>query len=205
MIGVSVFFGYEDKQVAMGIAAFTSLTLLAFSHLDQIAEFKASADGFHAKTRDLVKKAEITLSELQELATILGRIQISLLVRQGRMSGYSEAEQQVYRKEIHDVLEKIGISREKQMDTLKEVIRFTKFDYVSKILGNSIPKGLPSEKVTEWKELRRCLDNPPSISTLEVFLEENGILDEERRELLDDYSHYLETGEHRRLEVFDSV
>jgi hypothetical protein len=139
----SLWAGASGRDAAMAISAVIGLALLCFAHIDQIAKFKASAQGIEAETREVVNQARATLAQLQELATISGKIQVSLLVRQGRLGGYSEEEQQRFRNEILGILKSVGVSDEKRDDALSEVRRFTKFDYVSRILGGShLPEGL---------------------------------------------------------------
>jgi hypothetical protein len=195
----SLWAGASGLDEAMAISAAIGLALLCFAHLDQIAKFKASAQGIEAETREVVNQARVTLAQLQELATITGKIQISLLVRQGRLGGYSEAEQEQYRTEILRILEKVGVSEEKRKDALSEVRRFTKFDYVGRILGGSrLPEGIPPEKIPEWKALRRRIESPPSPEELRAFMVSIRQHDPDREELLKDYAHYLSTHTHRR-------
>jgi hypothetical protein len=63
------------------------------ANLDRIAEFKASARGVEAKTREVIARAETAVSELQMLARIVGTLTLSLVKRSGRIGDYSDAEE----------------------------------------------------------------------------------------------------------------
>jgi len=198
VVGYSLWAGARNLDAAMSISAFLALSLLFFAYLPQITKFKASAQGIEAETREVVVRAEATLTQLQELAALMGKIEISLLVRNGRVGGYPENEQEIFRKEILAVLERIGVSEAQRKDALSEVRRFVKFDYVSRILGHEIPSGLDEQQLRVWHSLRGRLDNPPTPNEVAAFLKQNSLLTPERNEWLTDYEHYLSNHTHRR-------
>jgi hypothetical protein len=138
MLLATIVFGGFGLNVPMGIAAFVALSLLFFAHLDQFAEFKASATGISAKTKRIVRQAQDTLEELRSLATIVSKVQISLLARQGRIGGYDQKAQEALRAEIFKILDRIGVDKAEHDEILSDVHKLDQMDYVHEILGGGV-------------------------------------------------------------------
>ncbi|MEH0020840.1 MAG: hypothetical protein V6Z89_14385 [Desulfobacter sp.] len=71
LIGLSIYFGYLEKNMAMGASIISGLSFLCFGHLNRISEFRASASGIEAKTHkleDTVEHAKGVIEELRKLA-----------------------------------------------------------------------------------------------------------------------------------------
>ncbi|MBM3950369.1 MAG: hypothetical protein FJ311_02840 [Rhodospirillales bacterium] len=69
-------------------AALMGATLAALiGNFEHIESFKASSSGIEAKTREVVRRAETTLQELQNLAAMMGPLLIDLIVGGGRWGG----------------------------------------------------------------------------------------------------------------------
>jgi len=187
---------------AMGIAAFSALALLFFANMDRIATFKASAQGIEATTRAaeaVVKRAEATLAELQDLATVVAKIQMSLLARNGRNAGYTDGEQENFRKETVALLSRIGVSAEKQADVLAEAHRLIALDYANCILPPMAPL-LPREFYPEFYRLRKQIEQgePPAPDEMEAFFRSVNKDNDQIRDWIEDYRHYLQEKQHRR-------
>jgi hypothetical protein len=201
--------GARGLNVAMGIAAFLSLSLLFFANLNKFATFKASAKGIEATTRELARETKDTLKELRELATIVSKIQISLLVRQGRLGGYKEEAQQAFRDEIISLLDKIGVPKQAQMEVLADVRRFALHDYVLHILGAPhMPQelALHMNGPSEWSNLtHHALDTPPATEELTGFLTKYSLLTDDRKELIKDYQYYRDHNKHRRPDIWKQL
>ena len=207
VLGFTLYFGYTQSAGVMAISTVIFLALLFFAHIDQIEEFRASSKGLEAKTRTVVERAEVTLEQLQKLSALVAKLQISLLLRQGRFGGFSEEEQQSYRTKLLELLDTVGVSDAQKEDVLADVHRFAIFDLRNKILGGGEwPKGLSNEFSSRYRSLRECgLDGSVPPEDLETFLIDSGLMNEERKELLEDYRFYLAHRKHRRPKVFASL
>lgn len=180
---------------------------LIFANLDRLESFKASRDGFEAKTRAVIKEAENTLAELQILAMHLAGISLALVKRSGRIGGYQDDEEEGIKKEMLATLSKIGIDDSEFPRILAQWHRFEALDYVFGVMGNShIPTGVAQEVIGEWKALVKeaAVSEHTEPEALRSFLERNGLMTSARHEYLLDYEHFLATKTHRRPDVWSN-
>ncbi len=146
------FFGHFG---VMSAAFFGFVGLLVIANLDRVSEFKATGSGIEAKTREVIARAESTLSELQLLARNIGELTLSLVKRSGRVGGYDDHEQERIKDSVLEVLNKVGIPTSEFPKVLNEWNRFIEFDYSHAILGGHIiPENTDDTVLTEWKALR---------------------------------------------------
>lgn len=203
-LGAGMAFGFlgHNSLLAAGVIAF--IALLVTANLDRISEFKASRSGIEARTREVVARAETAVSELQLLATQVAELSLSLVKRQGRWGGYSDAEQDAIRASVLGVLAKLGLSEKATHSVLREWHHVVEFDYSHYILGGSrIPENAPSEVLAEWKSMREGgLTSVPPPQTLRAFLSKHGYLTAEIEECIKDYEYYHVNLSHRRPEVW---
>lgn len=202
----AIYAGVSHQPTEMGIAAFVGLALLCFANLDRLASFRATPGSIEATIRAeaIVEKAEATLADLQELALVTAKIQVSLLARSGRVGGYSEVEQEALRRETLALLNRIGVSAEKQAEVLADVQRLTALDYFFRVLPSRLPV-MSSENAGKWHKFReQAFNSPPEPNDLEAFLMEAKLLHKEAREALEDYRYYLREKKHRRPEVWNT-
>ena len=193
---------------SMGIAAFMALALLFFSRLDRFEIFKASAGGFEARTRAVVREAEATLQQLRELATLVSKIEVMLMVRHGRIGSFGEEERKELLAEVLSLLDRMGVAKDEQSKVNEDVHRFAVHDYVFDILGGAQLPNAPLHPSThdEWIALRsRALTNPPTPEELTAFLAKNSWLTDERKQVIEDYRAYLHDQHHQGPEAFSSL
>lgn len=203
-LGVALALGFSGDQICLGAGMIGFGSLLVAANLDRISEFKASKSGFEAKTRDLVAKAEVALSELQLLATNVAQLSLSFVMRQGRWGGYSDEEKEKIRSSVLGVLNKLDLSQEVINSVLKEWHQVEEFDYAHCILGGSrIPEGVSPSVMVEWRQLREGgLFNCPTPIRLREFLNKHQLMTGMLEELLADYEFYLVHHKHRRPQVW---
>lgn len=202
VLGVGLWVGVQGHLAVLTVAFLGFCVLLFVANLDRIAEFKASGGGFEAKTRDVIAKAESTLTELQMLATQVGALTLSLVKRSDRLGGYTDDEQAKIRQRMLAVLEQLGIRESEHPELLDEWHRFTEFDYAYGILGNSqLPNGASQEVAAEWKAMR-SIESIPTPTEISDFLNRNSFMTPERAALLEDYEHYRAHRTHRRPDIW---
>lgn len=200
-LAAGMYFGFLGHASLLLTGGVGFAGLLVAANLDRISEFKASKDGFEARTHNVVARAEFAVKELQVLAIQIAEISLSLVKRQGRLGGYSDDEEEIIRSSIFSVLRKLGISEEIDHQILREWHQTIEFDYVEAILGGSfIPQGATNEQIAEWKSLRNGgIANYPSPNDVRTFLSKNGYLTTEIEERVQDYEHYISNKTHRRI------
>ena len=196
--------GFIGHIEVMITAFFGFVGLLFAANLDRVSEFKASGSGIEAKTREVIARAESTLSELQLLARNIGELTLSLVKRSGRIGGYGDGEQEEIKKSVIDVLKKIGIPESEFPKVLRDWNRFIEFDYSHAILGgNIIPQTDDKVILSELNALRKGgIDRIPSPKEIRQFLNKHGFMTEELDEYLKDYVHFCTYENHRRPEVW---
>ncbi len=196
--------GFFGDHWVMVMAFFGFVGCLLAANLDRISEFKASRSGVEAKTREVVARAENTLRELQLLARRVSELSLSLVMRSGRLGGYSDEEQSRIKNDLISVLREIKVSEGDIQGVLVEWHRFVEFDYAHFILGGStVPTKTDPITMAAWKSLREGgISNIPTPETLERFLSDFGFLSPEKKEQLNDYVHYSTHRVHRRPEAW---
>lgn len=198
----SLALAYLGNKEGMTGAIVVVAILLAFAHLDRIESFKGA--GFEVKAREVVERAESTIDELRKLATSMAKIQVSLLVRAGRLGGYSETEQIKYREEILKVLQDIGVGTEAQEGCLEDVHRFRERD-LARACDKDARVELPVPKSDEFgKEYQSLWDiGTPTPDQLEALYTKWDILKPERQAALADYRYYRQFKRMRDPADFD--
>lgn len=202
VIGLAV--GYSGQSGVMFVAFFGFVALLIIANIDRISEFKASGSGIEARTREVIARAESTLSELQLLARNIGELTLSLVKRSGRIGGYDDHEQERIKDAVLEVLTKVGISTSEFPKILDEWNRFIEFDYSHYILGGHIiPENIDNTVLTEWKTLREGgIDRLSSPDEIRAFLNKHSFMTDELDGYLKDYDYFCAHKIHRRPEVW---
>lgn len=200
-LAAALAFGFIGHLYVMSCAFAGFIALLLSANLDRISEFKASRSGFEAKTREVIARAESTLSEVQLLARIVGELTLSLVKRSGKIGGYDDDEQQDIKSKVLSSLKKIGIDNSEFPHILQEWYIFTEIDYVHAILGGSIvPEKVGESVISEWKELKRRRSVTPA--EIKSFFDKNIPMTDETKEYINDYEYYCINREHRRPDVW---
>lgn len=205
ILAFSFWSGYVGKLDVMVISFLAFILIVFVNNMDKISEIKATAKGIEAKTREVVAKAEVTIEELQNMAKILAKTELSLIIRSGRLGSFNAEERERVKDSILSILENLKVSKEEQdriLDT--DWNKFIVFDYAHAILGRGhIPQGFSPEEIKQWEKLREGgVENPPSPNQIKEFLIEVGCLTEEREELIKDYEYFIKNKKHRRPEIW---
>lgn len=195
------FFGHTDL-LSTGLIG--SIALLVAANLDRISEFKASASGVEARTREVVNRAEGAIAELRVLALHVAEVSLSLAMRQGRWGGFSDNDLDRLRKSVIENLQRLGISDEQSRLVLKDWHQIVEFDYAYHILGGSrIPDNASPEVRKQWDAMRQGgFERYSTPDELEQFLRSTNYLRPDLQELIEDYRFYIKERQHRRPEIW---
>lgn len=204
-LAVGLTLGTFGHLQVLWAAVGAALFLLVCANADRIAELSATRDGITAKTRDLVLRTEGAISELQMLAAQLAALGLSLIKRQGRFGGYKVEEEQRLKASTLEVVRRLGVQETEIRYAMSDWHAMEDFDYVQGILGNSRVPEPHSEKglYEEWQRLRSLpYRDAATPAVILAFLTKYQFLDPFRKELIEDYEHYIRHREHRRPGVW---
>lgn len=202
---VAFFTAGSNNGVLVWPGVWIFLATLVVSNIDKLESFKASTSGVEFEARKVVQEAKNTVAELQLLAKQVAQISLALVKRSARLGGFPAAEEEDIKDNMLGLLRKTGVSESEFPAILDQWNRWVLNDYVLGILGNHYtPEGLEGDARQEWDDMRRSAfgDDRPSADQLQSWLERNGFLDDQHREFVLDYAHYLQTGTHRRFDVW---
>lgn len=196
--------GFLGHIAVMWTGSAGFVAMLVAANLDRISEFKASGMGIEARTREVIARAETTLTELRLLAVQVAELTLSLLKRSGRMGGYTDNEENSFKDSVLGVLKKIGVAESEFPRIQRDWHRIVEFDYAYFILGgHHIPNNANHEVVKGWEALRNGgLERPPTPGEILAFAEKNSFLSPALNEYIQDYEFYRQHKTHRRPDVW---
>ena len=85
LIGICIFAGFKDHITLAILCFIASLAFLFIANLKNIKKAKASKDGFEIEARELIQKAEVTITEMQDLAKLVSKTALSLIKKRGQV------------------------------------------------------------------------------------------------------------------------
>ena len=192
-------FGMSD---VMWLTAILAALFLFAANVDRVSKLRASFSGIEAETRAIIDEAKVTIEQMRLIAKIAAKANLSLVMRSGRLGGYSADERETILKDTMATLKRLGVNDKEVPELLSEWHFYTRFDYMAGILGNQIPS-LDNTIIAEWKELRdRWPSEPASADELQAWLVARGFMTDHRKELLEDYRYYSANQTHRRHHVW---
>lgn len=197
-VGVGYVVGWTGKDALVLPSFSVAFVCVALANLDRFKSFKAG--GVEAVLRD----AQVAVQESRDLTLTVSKMLLSLVKRTGRFGGFQPAEEREFQEAVERILARMEATEAERKEAFKGWDLFTKVDFVFGILGgHTIPKFKADAMAgqREWKALRERTGDqldPPGPEELEDFLRRYDFLDTERKELVEDYRHFLKHGRHRR-------
>ena len=193
----------------MWISTVLAILLLLAANADRVSKIRAGMSGFEAETREVISEARDAIKELRLVGKLAGETTLSLVMRAGRFGGFSYDEKERARQVTSDALRQLGVRTEEIEEIFREWHTVTRFDYAYHLLGGAqMPPAvqLMPPFIQEWTELRSGgLSRIASPDDVERFLTKVGLLNNEAKELLEDYRYYERSKQHRRPEVWRSL
>ena len=171
------------------------------SRIDLIEEITIGP--MKAKLQRRIDQAEDVLLSLQNVAATIAEISLSTMIRTGATGGFNKDESEGFRVRVVKLLHDIGVENSAVMAAQRELVGYLKWEYVWALTGRSgPPNGVTDEQFSSWKELTSGQTKLPTVGSIRSYLRSINALDEEATQLLNDYTHFMQTGNHRRPEVF---
>jgi hypothetical protein len=199
-------FGLLGKPTEMGLVI-TAITIgLAFANIDKIQRFKGA--GFEAemkKVDQVVKDANATIEQLRNVATTSARATITSLMAGNFMDGMTMKD----RMELHDQLisnlARIGASK-RQIEESDEMWKRGFGVIYHRCIKNKLEESKHPTASQEFQDLLKFDEwKAPSSKEIEKFIDSKGLMNQELKELIEDYRYFETTGSVRRKELFFNV
>lgn len=211
-IALATMFGLLGKSTEMGLIIVAGAIGLAFLNIDKIQRFKGA--GFEAEMKKAVEEANATIEQLRNVATTSARATLTSLMAGNFMNGTTFEN----RLELHDQLisnlAEIGASK-RQIEVADEMWKrgigvIYHRGIRNKLEGRKHPSQLnieAGEKVLaasrEFQDLLKFDEwKAPSSREIEKFIESKGLMNQELKDLIDDYRYFESTGIIKRKELF---
>jgi hypothetical protein len=202
---------WKKSVAGFAIAALAAL----IGNLDYIETFKASINGVEARTREVVRRAEVAMSDLQTLAASFGTLLVQMVVGQGRPAGFqhslqdgSSIDRDRRKQEIIEKLKAFGLSDELISEVEAADRKYVLVDYrviiqyTASIFAK--PTGDLSDEWTKFVHGTYDIDNQPNPVDFRKWLTEHKMIDSRVDEFLKDYEYYWNNGKHRRPEIWQN-
>ncbi|MBW2005689.1 MAG: hypothetical protein JRI72_14030 [Deltaproteobacteria bacterium] len=202
LMGVCIFAGFKGYLELPILCFLASLAFLFIANLKNIKKAKASKDGFEFEAKEVIGRAEVTITEMQNLSKLVSKTALSLIKRSGRMGGYPVEEQEALKESFLSLLSDLNLSNEDREYVLEEYNKFIEIDYVFLLLGNHVPTNWSTGEQQKRKEmLKDVISSYPTPEEIESLLERNNSLSDNHKEILEDYKYFRDNKKYRRPEM----
>ncbi len=71
VLAVSLWAGISKMNAVLIVGFLAFIFIMFINNLDRISEIKATGKGFEAKTREVIKEAEITIKDMQNMMKLI--------------------------------------------------------------------------------------------------------------------------------------
>lgn len=211
LLSFTAYLAYQEK-VTSAITLLGACMCLLLPYLEHIKHFKITLKGIEAETRQVIMEAHATIEQLRAVST--GIAESTTLLVAASFSGFKLPI--TMRKNMVDelakILKNIGVEENYRLATFQMWRRAVSMKYAWKIehcfdRGRRPPDMLPQEKEDIVASLRRLYDvdrwksKPPE--DFESVLVDKHRLTPLAQMWIEDYKHFLDTGEIRHLEEWE--
>ncbi len=188
--------GFWGKKNGMWLIVLAGATVLTFANIEKIQRFKIA--GFEAEMKKVVQEANATIEQLRSVATTSARATITSLMADNFIDDFTLKNQLELHDQLISNLEKIGASKQ-QIGEADEMWKRG----VGVIYHRGIGNKLDSPTAQEFQGLLKLDDwKAPTSGEIEKFIESKGLMNQELKDLIDEYKYFESTGTIRRKELF---
>lgn len=193
--------GYEGVAwIALVAGAFVTLV----SKLRDIAEITLGP--VKAKMRETIAEAHVTIEQLRSVALASAKSITTSLISESFMGQHPFLERLRLKEGVLENLEMLGATENELRDAEDKWRRGITIIYERKI-RRSFDGEPPEIHGPIYEGLNKLMDlsqwHVAAPAEYRVLLDRHGVLNEERKGWIDDYEHFLNTGEIRRLELWE--
>ena len=183
--------------VAIVAAGFVAL----LGNMDRLESFKAGAGGIEAKTREVVRKAESAIVELQLLARGTVAAIFELIDGGSDWGGLPAKEQDARKADLLEILERLGVSAAERRTIVKAGAPRMLNEYRHALtIGPRVNMAGSEGWRQAWAPY--SFGSPPTPEDIDRILAVLPEVEPWRLEMARDYAHYYRTEQHRRPEVW---
>lgn len=215
-VAAPLYIGLELNDPSTSWVSFLIGAFVTFmSKFEDIVEF--SLGPLRARMREKIDEADASLSQLRQIAKGLAEITLTDLMASNFWAGLPLNRKLDFHDELMEKLEHLGVTgsdREKTEEMWRKGMGIIYHRAISYVAAERENKHTLSKKEQTNEKFRAAIDkldglidikkgwDSPTPAQYEKFLSENGLMNKEAQAWIDDYRHYLETGEIRRRDLF---
>lgn len=206
---VPLLVGFVSKSANLAwLAAICGAFVTVMSRFDDLSELAMGP--MQAKLRRAVEEAYATLDQVRELGVIIGRSTLTQLIAGEFMDGMSLAERLRIHDQVKAALQSLGVDQNgigRAEEQWRKGITLIYFRAVrAAIEAGRSPSRPPTELQEVGKEFQKLLTfdewKAPAPVEMEGFVEAHRVATDDVMMWIDDYRHFLLSGEIRRIDVF---
>ena len=200
--GIPVFFLVHNEYQKATLWCLFSIILLLILNVDRIEAFKLW--GLETKLRLTINEAHATIDQLREVALTISRQTYNDIAFSGQIFTHISFEELYESKTALDkALKSIGASQG-EINNAAHIWRLVTGRRLAALIFSDEGKlDEPAQEI--WKEIKKPYyekeQDVPS-EKLEVFLNDNDLMNDFRKGRFEDYQHYINTGEIKHIENF---
>ncbi|MDU0361914.1 hypothetical protein RWK44_16040 [Rhizobium sp. 25PS6] len=208
LLALFVYFLFIDSPARYTAVGFMIAFAVLATRLRDLKNLNFGTTGIKAELEQKLAEAQATVTQLQRIAELFGKISVEQISMSNRMLGLSSEKKREFISNIDKELRAIGIPDERVKDAISSQRAFDTYDYywwVSKAVPAN-PSQSELEAFTNFRQEFPHVDigSTPSPSEVSAYLARCGITQGEGIERLKDWKHYEETGQHRRVKLWDA-
>ena len=209
--------GSIQTFIAAGVCLF-------FASLSKFKRFSLGPKGVDTELQDLVHEGKSVISRVQSLMAPMAELAFTLVALSKRPAGISNRKSYELVKEIEEALKRLGLSEEQVAGAKERWHFYNLYDLASPILNDLVELLDKKWRAEKKMDLRRLLEaefeevakihRSPNLrntrDTVAELIERSAFLSDEDgvvflakySEQLEDWQHYCENLEFRRLEIW---
>jgi hypothetical protein len=193
----------RSATIASVTAACGAFIMLA-ARLDRMTEL--SLGPVSAKMRETIAEANATINQLREVTTTMATATLTNMMATNFMGGMSLRKRLELHDQLMQQLQRVGVSEEQQRRAQAEWRKGVSILYFNVVYREAVTDRTLEESNKLQSEYQSMLDFPnwqaPTPDMLTRFCEQRNLLTPKVSQWIDNYQHFLSTGEINRQDEF---